>query len=494
MSISSKGFEEAEERLEELYAKCNCLMADNADSTLIKATISLMNNVLTDMERLAIRESSDDSKQLLQIRLKKHYEFRCKFDGRIANYFQGKLTEKEVASALSVPHTLRSRALKTTSKRSSLSTSSSMAAAKLVAKEEVAKLKLKQLEEKRELERSQKKRRRAEQEWEEEEQFNLELLKARHEMEEASLERQVIEEEIERGGYIPSETKPLESDILTSSRRLLAKETQFVSRVREPPTFNHERSEIHPTLEQAAGKVSYRLNVPVYVDPTFPKIELGKFNGNPMHYIRFIKTFEANVESRVTDPNKRLLLLIQHCEGEAKKVIDYCLLLEPHEGYRHAKTLLKDNFGRRNQIARVFMDKLHSDSIIKRDDKKGLVNLVRDLEECELTFRQLNLHSRIDNFDAIGKIVQRLPYDLQNRWIRKASKFDCTGEEPTISDLIQFVKEEAEVVKSVYSKFVYQKSKRVSSFLTNSIKVASGNLTCYLCSKDHLLKNCFAFS
>ena len=65
MSISSKGFEEAEERLEELYAKCNCLMADNADSSLIKATISLMNNVFADMERLIIKESSEDSKHLL---------------------------------------------------------------------------------------------------------------------------------------------------------------------------------------------------------------------------------------------------------------------------------------------------------------------------------------------------------------------------------------------------------------------------------------------
>ena len=135
----------------------------------------------------------------------------------------------------------------------------------------------------------------------------------------------------------------------------------------------------------------------------------------------------------------------------------------------------------------------YTDSNIKRDDKKGLVNLARDFEECDLTFRQLNLHSRIDNFDAIGKIVQRLSYDLQNCWIHKASKIECTGEEPTISNLIQFVKEEAEVVKSAYSKFVYQKSKRVSLFLTSSIEVATGNLTCYLCSKDHLLKNCFAF-
>ena len=43
MSISSKGFEEAEERLEELYAKCDCLMAENAESNLIKDTISLIN-------------------------------------------------------------------------------------------------------------------------------------------------------------------------------------------------------------------------------------------------------------------------------------------------------------------------------------------------------------------------------------------------------------------------------------------------------------------
>ena len=85
-----------------------------------------------------------------------------------------------------------------------------------------------------------------------------------------------------------------------------------------------------------------------------------------------------------------------------------------------------------------------------------MVNLARDSEECDLTFRQLNLHSRIDNFDAIGKIVQSLPYDLKNRWICKASKIERMGEETMINNLIQFMKEEVEVVKSAYSKFVYQ--------------------------------------
>ena len=89
------GFEEAEERLEELYAKCDCLMADNAESSLIKATISLMNNVFAEMERLVIRENSEDSKELLQTHLKKHYEFRCKFDERIANCYKLSLPRRK---------------------------------------------------------------------------------------------------------------------------------------------------------------------------------------------------------------------------------------------------------------------------------------------------------------------------------------------------------------------------------------------------------------
>ena len=41
----------------------------------------------------------------------------------------------------------------------------------------------------------------------EEKRFSLEFLQARQGLEEVSLERQVIEEEMERGGYLPPEEK-----------------------------------------------------------------------------------------------------------------------------------------------------------------------------------------------------------------------------------------------------------------------------------------------
>ena len=39
-------------------------------------------------------------------------------------------------------------------------------------------------------------------------------------------------------------------------------------------------------------------------------------------------------------------------------------MLDPQRGYLHAKSILQDNFGRKNQIAKVFIDKLHSDTKI----------------------------------------------------------------------------------------------------------------------------------
>ena len=97
-------------------------------------------------------------------------------------------------------------------------------------------------------------------------------------------------------------------------------------------------------------------------------------------------------------------MLIQHCEGEPKKLIEFCLMLDPQKGYLHAKSILKDNFGRRNQIARAFIDKLDSDTKIDTNNEIGLVNLARDLEECELTFRELKLLSDINNFEAMVKL------------------------------------------------------------------------------------------
>ena len=227
----------------------------------------------------------------------------------------------------------------------------------------------------------------------------------------------------------------------------------------------------------------------------FPKIEILKFSGNPLDFVRFMKTFELNVESLIQDSSRCLLLLIQHCDGEAKKLIEFCLLLDPDEGYRKAKNILKENFGRKNVIARAHVERLHSEVNIKNDDERSLVKLAHDLEECELIFKELNLHSDINNFESIAKIVRRLPHASQTRWVKVASKIEKIGQDPTFNDLVNFVKGEAEVSRSAYVKVLTQRHKRVNKFSTNMTSVSeetqgNGNLQskkCSLCSGEHIL-------
>ena len=66
MSATGKTFDNLEERLEELYAKVDCLIADNEDIFLIKANISSANSVCAEMERLALKETNKERKKFVE--------------------------------------------------------------------------------------------------------------------------------------------------------------------------------------------------------------------------------------------------------------------------------------------------------------------------------------------------------------------------------------------------------------------------------------------
>ena len=91
-----------------------------------------------------------------------------------------------------------------------------------------------------------------------------------------------------------------------------------------------------------------------------PNLEMTKFNGNPMMYSRFMGTFEA-IDHVV---KCRLLYLIQHCGDKVKPLIEYCLLLEPTEIFRKAKTVLHETFERKNVITRAYIKSLINDFVL----------------------------------------------------------------------------------------------------------------------------------
>ena len=167
-----------------------------------------------------------------------------------------------------------------------------------------------------------------------------EVLKASHQLQKAAVERQIFEEELERGGYIPfDDQKPTTSTYVTvvtsqteqvhlpftgvdsAAQTVTLPDHSLPLKMKPKVTFQGSTQLDSSRREEMKPRVESRLRKPA--------LELLKFDGNPLRYLKFISAFESTIEAVEHDDKVKLLYLIQYCSGTAKSIIEYCLLLEP---------------------------------------------------------------------------------------------------------------------------------------------------------------------
>ena len=67
-----------------------------------------------------------------------------------------------------------------------------------------------------------------------------------------------------------------------------------------------------------------------------PKVEIDKFEGNPLDYMTFMAIFDAVVHTKVMDGQVKLTRLLQNKSGPAKMAIKNCALIGGEQGmHRH---------------------------------------------------------------------------------------------------------------------------------------------------------------
>ena len=175
--------------------------------------------LIVELDKIGIKLQTPDepeSKNIL-LRLKEHF-VKAEFDISATDWLKSmKVSSIEIAST-SGPRTLRSNVSQSTISASTHSSSSSASKAKLVAREELARIKLQNLQEKLRAESKKSKRKRKEAEEEERRKHNLEMLKARQELEQVSLERRVVEEELDRGGFLATDITVFKPNTVMASQ------------------------------------------------------------------------------------------------------------------------------------------------------------------------------------------------------------------------------------------------------------------------------------
>lgn len=244
-----------------------------------------------------------------------------------------------------------------------------------------------------------------------------------------------------------------------------------------------------------------------------PRLDLSPFDGSPLNYYSFMKSFENNVEKCTEDSSQRLQLLIQYCTGKAKDIIKGCIMLKAEEGYNTAKKLLERRFGDKYIITDAWTKRVANGPPISSNDREALQDLSDDLENCTIILEVAGRLSEISTDEKLVKIVQRLPPYLRSRWQARAREIRDKDEIPSINHLKELVRKAARerndpVFGSIFDRGD-NKDKHPSKRTTVSnhkghvfatqvdVKESPVNTTtteqrwkCFYCQGDHRLTDC----
>ena len=175
-----------------------------------------------------------------------------------------------------------------------------------------------------------------------------------------------------------------------------------------------------------------------------PSLTLTKFSGDPLEYFTFIRSFESQVEAKVSANDVRLQYLEQYLHGEPKDLIKGCLHLDRHSGYLEAKRLLNEKYGDPNKISNAYLKKINEWPCIRPGDELALDRFSIFLSQCRSAMSTLTYLSILNHPHNLQSMVTKLPFTLQDRWRREANKRRVAGGViPSFADFVNFVNAEA---------------------------------------------------
>jgi hypothetical protein len=244
-----------------------------------------------------------------------------------------------------------------------------------------------------------------------------------------------------------------------------------------------------------------------------PLIAPGIFNGDPLKYPIWLRSFETLVESRAINPAERLHFLGKYVAGEAREVIEGFMLLDGEDAYQRAKEMLAKRYGDPFTVASAFRKKLEAWPVIAPFDSLGLRKYSDFLVQCEKAMHKVDSLKVLNDDQENQRMASKLPKWALTRWSRIVYKWkDEEKKFPPFSEFVKYLVREADIAcdpvntrqpkkEDSYSKphssrpkvFDKSRSLRTHSDDKNYDESIPTAKLCTLCSGTHELDSCKKF-
>ena len=150
-----------------------------------------------------------------------------------------------------------------------------------------------------------------------------------------------------------------------------------------------------------------------------PKVEIVKFEGNPVDYLTFMAIFDEVVHTK--DRQVKLIRLLQYTTGPAKMAIMNCALKGGDTGYTQARDILKNRYGNSHLMSQMISSDLKNGKRITKANE--LQQLADELSTTLTALGQLGKCAELNTQQSIIDILQRCQPYVRTNWRKKA--LDC---------------------------------------------------------------------
>ena len=242
---------------------------------------------------------------------------------------------------------------------------------------------------------------------------------------------------------------------------------------------------------------------------SLPDVQVPTFNGDPIDYCYFVRSFQNLIETKTSSDSARLFYLVQYTSGEVQDLMRSCLSMKPQEGYKEATRLLKEKYGQNYKIATTYVDRLVQFPIIKAEDGHALQQFSVLLISCKNTLKEIGYLGKVENPDCLLKIIGKLPFALRLKWRDLADDITSNkSREITFDDVVKFVEKRARALNHpIFGKLNNDSNRSKLNKLQDpklqdpktrfnfgvDYRPNESKVKCMMCEGDHILPRCNRF-